>query len=171
MKMHKNISSDSVRRELASVTRLQLFGNPAATHGAETHACRLKRTASVIMVFGVLAGCTTPPPWVNASNSASKQAGVDADAAVNKPIPMLPAGPRPPTAAQAAGTGEPGSMRAGVAAAPSPGATLPKVASPTVPPVALSGAPEAPVARIYQGTGNFVKQAPPAPPVGCSGPS
>ncbi len=169
MKMYKNISSDPVRRETAPVTRLKLFGNPAATYNAETHACRVKRTASVIMVLGALAGCTTPPPWVDTSKTASKQAGVDADAALNKPISVLPAGPLPPalpaTSAQVAGTGEPGSMRAGVAAAPSPGVTPPKTATPTVPPVASTTAPEAPVARIYQGTGNFVKQAPPAPPV------
>lgn len=165
MKMHKNISSDSVRREIAPVTRLKSFGNPAGTHGSETHACRVKRTASVIMVLGALAGCTTPPPWVDTSKTASKQGGVDADAAVNKPISVLPAGPLAPTSAQVAGTGEPGSVRAGVAAAPSPGATQPNAASPIVPPVASSAAPEAPVARIYQGTGNFVKQAPPAPPV------
>jgi general secretion pathway protein D len=165
MKMHKNISSDSVRREIAPVTRLQSFGNPAGTHGSETHACRVKRTASVIMVLGALAGCTTPPPWVDTSKTVSKPAGVDADAAVNKPISVLPAGPLPPTSAQVAGTGEPGSVRAGVAAAPSTGATQPNAASPIVPPVASSAAPEAPVARIYQGTGNFVKQAPPAPPV------
>jgi general secretion pathway protein D len=165
MKMHKNISSDSVRREIAPVTRLQSFGNPAGRHGSEAHVCRVKRTASVIMVLGALAGCTTPPPWVDASKTVSKQGSVDADAAVNKPISVLPAGPLPPTSAQVAGTGEPGSVRAGVAAAPSQGVTQPNAASPIVPPVASSAAPEAPVPRIFQGTGNFVKQAPPAPPV------
>jgi general secretion pathway protein D len=168
MKMHKNTSSDPARRALASVTRSKSFANSLGTrapHGSETNSARAKRTASVMMVLGALAGCTTPPPWVDTSKSTAKPDAVAADAVANKPISVLPAGPLPPTSAQVPSASAPGSARAGVTAAPNPVTTQPNIAASNVPPAASSAAPEPPTARIYQGTGNFVKQAPPAPPV------
>ena len=170
MKMHKNISSDLVRSDLAPASCSKSFANLSgklASNSAETNLTHAKRTASVIMVLGTLAACTTPPPWVDASKGIEKPDAVAADAALNKPISVLPSGPLPPSPVRAAVNNEPGSMRAGITAAPNAGPSAAQTNAPSssVPVVPSSTAPDTPTARIYQGTGNFVKQAPPSPPV------
>jgi general secretion pathway protein D len=165
MKMHKNMSSDFARSELASLTRSKSFANSLGTHdthGSETNSSKAKRTASALLVLGVLAGCTTPPPWVDADKSAAKTGAIEAEVAANKAISVLPAGPlAPPTSVPATPSGAPASMRAGIAVAPNAVAMQPNSA---VPPVPSTAAPDAPTAKIFQGTGSFVKQTPAAPP-------
>lgn len=162
MKMHKNMSSDVMRREIAAPISFTSFVNSVGALNFETHTSNLKRTASVIMVLGALGGCTTPPPWVDTDKSAVKTGAIEAEAAANKPISVLPAGPlAPPLPTPAAPSGAPASMRAGIAGAPNAPATQPNSA---VPPVPSNLAPDAPTAKIFQGTGSFVKQTPAAPP-------
>jgi general secretion pathway protein D len=158
MKMHKNMSSGSMRRELAPLTCSTQLVNPTGMSKNEMYAASLKRTALVAMVIGALNACTTPPPWVDSTNDAAKQMkqldGAETDSA-SKPASVLPAGPLPPPASAPVSSGVT-SMRAGIAGAPN------AVSAPAAP--SAAAAPDTPTAKIYQGSGSFVKQTPPAPP-------
>jgi general secretion pathway protein D len=166
MKMHKNMSSDSMRRELASLASSTQFVNPTGMLKNEMNANSFKRTALVLIVIGALGGCTTPPPWVDSKSGTEKQTkqegNTEGDSA-SKPASVLPSGPLPPSApppltATPAGVA---TMRTGIAGTPAPANN----SAPTGQPATTVPVPEIPTAKIFQGTGNFVKQAPPAPPV------
>jgi general secretion pathway protein D len=163
MKMHKNIASDLLARELAPLARTTPVAKSTGIYPSGVNGCHLKQVASAIIVLGALSACSTPPPWVDASRSEAKPSDQDPSAA-EKNAAMLP-GPRPrPVAPPAAGPGAPSSVRAGVAPTPNPGSTQPNLATSAAPIASPSVVPEVPTARIYQGTGNFLKQTPPAPP-------
>ncbi len=161
MKMHKNMSGNSMRREIAPLTCSTPFVNSAGMLKTEMSAHSAKRAALVVMVLGALGACTTPPPWIDSKSDAAKMAkqdGAEGESAA-KPAPVLPAGPLPPASTPAsAGVA---SMRAGIAGAPNP---VSAPAQPVAPGANAVPAPETPTAKIFQGTGSFVKQTPPAPP-------
>jgi general secretion pathway protein D len=164
MKMHKNMSGNSMRCEIAPLTCSTPFVNSTGMLKAEMRAHSAKRAALVAMVLGALGGCTTPPPWVDSKSDAAKMAKQDGaeGEGVTKPASVLPAGPLPPAASASASSGV-ASMRAGIAGTPNP-VSVP-AAQPAAPAVTAVPAPEIPTAKIFQGTGSFVKQTPPAPPV------
>ncbi len=175
MNMQKNMSSERLGCEIAPSIRTSSSISKAAVL---INGHTAKRSALAVMVLAALGGCaTTPPDSTNGINDAAKSAmpgGSDAEV-TPKPISVLPAGPLPPPAVPASAT-VPTSVRAGVAPTAAPSvisaqtiAPAPVTASVPVP-VSATPAPspnvasEIPAARIYQGTGNFVKQTPAAPP-------
>jgi general secretion pathway protein D len=100
------------------------------------------RTAIGLIVISLLAGCQTTTPK---SPAAKDAAGVVvADSGSKLPSPTLPGMP--------------------LAAPPSP-ATVSAASAPPLAPKTLGDAVEPPqTAKIFPGSGSFVKQAPPAPP-------
>ena len=173
MNMQKNTSSERLRCEITPSTRSSSsIGKAAVLINGHT----VKRSALAVMVLAALGGCaTTPPDSTNGISDAAKSAmpgGSDAEV-TPKPISVLPAGPLPPPSVPASAA-VPTSVRAGVAptAAPSviPAQTIAPAPVTASVPVSATPAPspnvasEIPAARIYQGTGNFVKQTPATPP-------
>lgn len=101
-----------------------------------------------------LGACSTPPPWVKRDQS---DAAKKTESAIEKIEP-----PKQAAAAMPAGPVSGATASPTAKAEPPAGASVP--ASPVVPPVVARPASEVPQAKIFQGTGDFVKRTPPPPP-------
>lgn len=164
MKMQKTRLADGYSGQAVTLTNAPVFN----------------RTILAGMVLGALGGCALLPPTTEGVNDPSKvtaQAPVEADPP-QRAVTVLPSGPFPPLAASsppailiATTPIASGSTiaRTGVATTSATVVAQPGASASSAAPIASNAALEIPAARIFQGTGNFVKQMPAVAPV-ASGP-
>ena len=164
MKMQKTRLADGYSGQAVTLTNAPVFN----------------RTILAGMVLGALGGCALLPPTTEGVNDPSKvtgQAPVEADPP-QRAVTVLPSGPFPPLAASsppailiATTPIASGSTiaRTGVATTSTTVVAQPGASASSAAPIASNAALEIPAARIFQGTGNFVKQMPAVAPV-ASGP-
>ena len=164
MKMQKTRLADGYSGQAVTLTNAPIFN----------------RTILAGMVLGALGGCALLPPTTEGVNDPSKvtaQAPVEADPP-QRAVTVLPSGPFPPLAASsppailiATTPIASGSTiaRTGVATTSATVVAQPGASASSAAPIASNAALEIPAARIFQGTGNFVKQMPAVAPV-ASGP-
>lgn len=164
MKMQKTRLADGYSGQAVTLTNAPVFN----------------RTILAGMVLGALGGCALLPPTTEGVNDPSKvtaQAPVEADPP-QRAVTVLPSGPFPPLAVSSPpailiGTAPIASgstiARTGVATTSATVVAQPGASASSAAPIAPNAALEIPAARIFQGTGNFVKQMPAVAPV-ASGP-
>ncbi len=193
MKMQKTRLADSYGCETALLQRASSHVSPNTVTRAQPTAMLIngplfKRTMLASMVLGALStlgGCALLPPTTDGANDASKvdpskvtaQPAAEADPP-QRAATVLPSGPfppvTPPPVSVLSNAMPPAASASTIARTvpltmPAPAVAPPNANSAAVAPIAPNAAPEIPAARIFQGTGNFVKQMPVAPPV-ASGP-